>query len=96
MTDSVLSISGCFVRLRVPTVLLAVPSSGTEGQHLEELAGSVPLPVGSSSLPQKHSGGESRREVSWGHSGEASWWKAGEKREKKAERRRLWGRGEEE
>lgn len=50
MTDTVLSISGCFVQLRVPAVLLADPNSMTEGQHLEELAGSLPLPLGSSSL----------------------------------------------
>lgn len=65
MTDSVLSILGCFLRLRVPTLLLAAPKSGTEGQHLEELAGSLPLPVGSSSLPQGHLAGESRGRASW-------------------------------
>jgi len=84
MTDSVLSISGCFARLRVPAVLLAAPNNGTEGQHLEDLAGSLRLPVGSSSLPQSHLGGESRGRASWRD-------ELGESRrtEKKAERRLL-------
>lgn len=65
MTDSVLSISGCFVWLGVSAVLLAAPNSGTERQHLKELAGSLPLPVGFSSLPQSHLGEESVGKASW-------------------------------
>lgn len=62
MTDSVLSISACFVQLRIPAVLPAVPNSTTEGQHLEELAGSLPFPLGSSSLPHSHLGRASQRD----------------------------------
>lgn len=67
MTDSVLNVSGCFVWLIVPAVLLAAHRSGTEGQHLEELAGSVPPAVGR--VPQSHLSGGSRA----GRPGEEGW-----------------------
>lgn len=84
MTDSVLSIPGCFVRLRVPAVFLAAPNNGTAGQHLEELAGSLPRCAGSSSLPKRHLDGESRGRASWRD-------KLGESR--RAERKRQRGEG---
>lgn len=62
MTDSVLSTSGCFVWLSTPAVLLAACHRGTEGQHLEELAASMPPPLVSYTLPQSHLGAGSRAE----------------------------------
>lgn len=80
MTDSVLSISGCFVQLRVPAVLLADPNCMTEGQHLEELGRITASPPGLiQPAPQAFRKGIPKR-WAWGE----------EKREGKAERKRPW------